>query len=146
MLSNQECIFGWNLEDGIETLSFFCSCSARGWRKPRYLIKKCEEKNSLRNICSGNYRQRWFQILSALSSVNTFSQSFHEGEGHYLLWFKTLSTECIFLLFTLQSKQPVHLFCCNQSHINQHKLKNEQSSQLLTQTNSLCILSLPELP
>lgn len=69
----------------------------------RIFNKKCEEKNSLRNTCSGNYGKRWFQMLSALFYVNTCLQSFHEEERYYLFWFKALSTECIFLLFTVKA-------------------------------------------
>lgn len=114
----------------------------KGPKATRIFNKKCEWKNSLRNICSGNYGQRWFQMLSALFSVNTFPQSFNEEEHYYLFWFKMLPTECIFLLFTVHTKQWVHLFCCNQSHINQHKLRSEQSFLLLTQANlSLYLVS-----
>lgn len=70
----------------------------KGPKATRIFNKKCEEKNSSRNICSGNYGQRWFQMLSTLFSVNIFTQSFHEEDWHYLFWFKTLSTEWISLV------------------------------------------------
>lgn len=125
-LFNQQCIFRWIPEDEIETLSFFFKSCKRP-KAARIFNKTCKQKNSLRNTCSENYGQRWFQMFSALFSVNIFLQSFHE-EHYYLFWFKILSTERVFLLFTAQSKQRVHLFCCNQSQINQQKLGSEQSS------------------
>lgn len=82
--------------------------------------------------------------FSALVSVNTFPQSFHE-KHYYLFSFKTLSTECVSLMFIEQSKQRVHLFCCNESHINQQKLGSERYSLLLTQANPPSTLTLQEL-
>lgn len=111
----------------------------------RIFNKNCEEKNSLWNICSEIYGQRWFQMLSALFSVYIFSQSFHEEECHYLFWFKKLSNECILFLFTVQSKQWVHLFCCNQSYKSAQTWERAILSAVYRQT-LFCILSLQELP
>lgn len=82
--------------------------------------------------------------FSALVSVNTFPQSFHE-KSYYLFWFKTLSVECVSLMLIEQSKQWVHLFCCNELHINQQKLGSERCSLLLIQADPPSTLTLQEL-